>query len=220
MTSELLNIGSVLLVGCGLKLLALLIADAKRLRLLLAISLVLDVSFLSFGGLLGVSAQSSLWIVLGFNLILAAAYLREHTTLGFSARDKRLYAAFETLSPGHLRKVIRIAKPHQVTVPTEVITEATTPEHLLFVEGFRFEIHKGDQMSEAKGPAFVGEIAFLTAEPASATVILPPGTPYLSWDVNRLHALMRSNPGLKNALVARFSLDLAAKVARSMPLEL
>lgn len=213
----LFDLKTLILIGCGVKLLAVLIADAKRLRLMVGVSLVLDLVFLSSGALPLASPGQSLWILLALDLVIVALYVREHTTFGFSKRDKRLFEAFETLTPGQLRKIMRLADLHQVTEPLEIIQEAQFPSHLYYIEGFRFTLGKGEYQSEAKGPAFAGEISFLTGDPASATVTLPPGTPYIAWPVAELHSLMRANHGLRNALVARFSLDLAAKVARSMP---
>ena len=217
MEFDLLDIRTLILVGCGLKLVWVLSADSKRMRILVAAGLALDLAFLVIGDLVVLDGSAALWLVLAGNVVLALAFVREHTTMGFTKREKRLFSVFETLTPGQLRQVLRLARVHHVTSASEVIHEGSAPPDLLLIEGFRFQVKKGAEMSEAKGPAFAGEIAFLTGQPASATVIVPPGTPYLAWEVGALHGLMRSNPGLKNALVARFSLDLAAKVARSMP---
>lgn len=214
---EYFDIRTLVLLGFGFKLMASMIAGARHLRVLLGISLLLDAVYLTTGELLVLAATPSHWVLLAMNLLLLAAYLRGHTTLGFNQREKRLFKAFETLTPGQFRQVMRAGQMKTVTAPTEVIRQSTYSTQLFYVEGFRFGLQKGDQQSEAKGPAFVGEISFLTGEAASATVIFPPGTPYVEWQVAELHDLMHANSGLKNALVARFSLDLAAKVARSMP---
>jgi CRP-like cAMP-binding protein len=60
---------------------------------------------------------------------------------------------------------------------------------------------------------FIGEIAFLLGEPASATVTLEPGTPYFVWKQDQLKALMQSKPDLGNSLSLAMNRKLAQKIA-------
>jgi hypothetical protein len=78
-------------------------------------------------------------------------------------------------------------------------------------------MQKGEFLAKLDSPAFAGEIAFRNGVGASATVTLPPGTDYMVWSVADLRKLSRRNRALGNALIARFSLDLAQKVTNSFP---
>jgi hypothetical protein len=91
------------------------------------------------------------------------------------------------------------------------------PTNLYCVEGPGFELRKGEFLVKLDSPAFAGEIAFLNGVGASATATLPPGTDYLVWSVADLRKLSRRNRALGNALIARFSLDLAQKVTNRFP---
>ena len=99
----------------------------------------------------------------------------------------------------------------------EILTEGEVPANLYYVEGKGFELRKGEFLAKVDSPAFAGEIAFLNGVAASATVTLPPGTDYVVWSVADLRKVSRRNRALGNALIARFSLDLAQKVTNSFP---
>ena len=64
---------------------------------------------------------------------------------------------------------------------------------------------------------FLGEIAFLTGGPASATVTLSSDAECIVWNVDELHKLMKADAAIDIAIRGLFNHDLAAKVAGSMP---
>ncbi len=59
----------------------------------------------------------------------------------------------------------------------------------------------------------MGEIAFLLSRPATATVILEPGSVYFVWNTKALHRLLHTKPTLSTALSAVMNKKLAQKVA-------
>jgi len=63
--------------------------------------------------------------------------------------------------------------------------------------------------------AFIGELAFLRRQVASATVTLEPGTRYVEWPTQSLEALLGKSPGLRTSVDALFNADMAEKVARA-----
>ncbi len=210
---------TLIFLGLAFKAAGLLSRDETILRGLVLTGVFLDIAY--FALLPDPLVPSSVTAMVLGGLVLAGLYLviRERTTWGLTLREKRLFEAFRTLSPGQFRKLNRLGRTYQTTSPTEVILEGRIAKDLFYIEGFRFEVIKEGQAAEAKGPAFAGEIAFLTGNPSSGTVTLPPGTPYTAWSMSELERLMGRNAALRNALTARFSLDLAVKVAASMPME-
>ena len=62
---------------------------------------------------------------------------------------------------------------------------------------------------------FVGEVAFLTEENASATTLMAEDGELLSWDVEQLRQRAARDVRFRLALDAVISLDLARKVARA-----
>jgi len=209
---------ALLLVGLLLKVTGLWSRDESTLRWLVLAGIWCDLGFLVLDPGAILTAPILATVIVLANVVVIAAMLRERSTIGMPKRARALYKAFDTLTPGQFRRVFRLAELRRTTEPVQVIAEGTRMGELFYVEGFRFAVKKGTCEAEAKGPAFVGEIGFLTGAAASASVLLPPGTPYVAWDGAALSRLMARNPALKNALVARFSLDLARKVALSLPM--
>ena len=62
---------------------------------------------------------------------------------------------------------------------------------------------------------FVGEVAFLTNNNASATVVMAEEGELLCWDVNQLRSRAERDVRFRLALDAMISLDLARKVAQA-----
>jgi hypothetical protein len=216
--TALLQLETLILLGLLLTVIGLLSRDEMVMRGLVLTGVFLDVVYFALLPTPLASVPATISVLCG--LVLAGGYLvvRERSTLGLTAREKRLFEAYRTLTPGQFRKLNRLGRTYRTTAQTDIIIEARQPKDLFYIEGFRFNVAKSGQAAEARGPAFAGEIAFLTGNPASATVTLPPGTPYTAWSVAELERLMRRNAALRNALTARFSLDLAVKVAASMPM--
>lgn len=216
--AETFPLETILLLGLVFKASGFLARDEMVLRALVLIGILMDMSYYALLPDPILPSVFSNGLLLAINCAVLYLIVRERTTFAMAPREKRLFEAFQTLTPGQFRKVQRHATFHNTTQPTPILIEGQVPDQLFYIEGFRFDVQKGESTAEAKGPAFAGEIAFLIGQPASATVTVPPGTPFVSWKVEALKTLMKRNPALKNALVARFSLDLAQKVARSMPM--
>ena len=83
----------------------------------------------------------------------------------------------------------------------------------------RILIGKGGTAFPIAGPAFVGEVAFLTGNPSSADVTLPDGGTVVRLQLGPLRRQMARKPALSNAMVALFGRELARKVADSVPME-
>jgi hypothetical protein len=218
MVSDVWRLELLLFIGLLFKGVGFLGRSELSLRTMVLVGLCFDVAYLALRVEPVLPVGPALAVTLLAVLLIGVMVLRARTTLGMSPREKRLFVAFQTLTPGQFRRVWRLGQSLRTHEETVIIREGEQLGALYYVEGFRFDVRKSGARAEAKGPAFSGEIGFLTGNRASADVILPPGTPYIQWSEAELHALMRRNPALKNALIARFSLDLAVKVARSIPI--
>ena len=75
-------------------------------------------------------------------------------------------------------------------------------------------IDKGGTRIVLDPPAFVGEVAFVTHRPASATVTLAAGARYVTWEIGALRRLLLGAPSLGIGLGAALNRDMAEKVAR------
>lgn len=219
MTLEsLLRLETLLFLGLVLKAAGFVARDELLLRLFVMAGIAFDISFYALQPQPIMPSIVANAILVAINAAVLFAIVYERTTLALTPRQKRLFNAFGNLTPGQFRRIMRRGDMHETTHEVEIISENMVPSRLYFIEGSRFVIEKGGQAVDARGPAFAGEIAFLTGRPASATVRVPGRTRFSSWPVEDLRRQTRRSRALEHALVARFSLDLAEKVATSMPM--
>lgn len=208
----------LIFVGLVFKVLGFVARDELWLRSLVVAGLICDVIFYALHNppvWQSVLANTTLVAV---NFVLLVIILSERSTFGMSARDKQIYKAFQTLTPGQFKRVINLADHHLAETQTQVLTEGIASDRLFFLETDGFILEKQGVRYPAKGPGFIGEIVFLQGGVASASVFVPQGARYVSWSVDDLKRLMKRRQPISNALVARFSADLAVKLAQSVPL--
>jgi CRP-like cAMP-binding protein len=154
----------------------------------------------------------------GVNGALIFIIMFERSTWGMNDREKSAFENFKTLNPGQFRRINRAARWTVAPYDTEILNEGQASENLYFIEAEMFIIVKDGRSFTTKAPAFAGELMFLQGGTASATVIVPKGAVYAEWPVARLRKMMDKSQALQNALVARFSHDMADKVRNSVPM--
>jgi len=93
--------------------------------------------------------------------------------------------------------------------------ERKTPRNLWFLISGSATLEKNGASRRVMAPAFVGEVAFLLEQPASATVIFAAGGRYVRWPASELRAYMDEHETLKTSLEGGFNRDLALKLAAS-----
>lgn len=152
------------------------------------------------------------------NLIMIGVVVFERTTFSMARETAELYRLFPMLSPGQFRRLLRAGQAVQPLSDQALTQTGATPDDLYYIIEGPVTIRKGDQEAEVHGQLFIGEIAFLTGQPASASVSVGPGARYLRWNSAALKKLIDRSPKLHVALSAQFNKDLVNKVARSQPL--
>lgn len=208
---------SLIVLSLVLKALGYLVRDELLLRVLVTAGIICDVFFYALQSVPILPPLISSLILIAINLAILVIVVFERTTLAMSDREKRMFRAFGTLSPGQFRKLCRMGEFRTSTDRIEILREGSVPDRLYYIESASFALNKADLQADVAGPAFAGEVAYLTGQAASATVTLLPGTDYTVWRVADLRRASRRNRALGNALIARFSLDLAQKVTNSVP---
>ncbi|MEL7345645.1 MAG: cyclic nucleotide-binding domain-containing protein [Pseudomonadota bacterium] len=167
-----------------------------------------------------------LWDAIRTNAALAAVNLAmigvvvvERSTFAMRRDTRALYQLFPMLSPGQFRRLLRSATKLRA-METRVLTrEGKTLDEMFFIVEGAVEVAKGQSVSVIEPGTFIGEIAYLTKQGASATVSIAQGTRYLRWSHSDLDAMTTRSAGLRVALVAHLNLDLARKVAASQPVQ-
>lgn len=207
-----------ILLGLVLKVSGFLVRDELLLRVLVALGTLFDILFYYVQSPTIWGSVLTNTIMVSVNLSLITIIFLERSTWFMSAKEKRAFENFKTLSPGQFRRVIRKARWRVAPHETVLLHEGVRSERLYFLESETFRVHKQGTEYEARGPAFAGEIMLLQGGVASASVSVPAGTVYAEWHKADLERLMKKSRNLENAMIARFGHDLADKVRNSVPL--
>jgi len=127
-----------------------------------------------------------------------------------------IYPIFSTLPPGDFRALMKFAQRFE-TEHDEIITkEGVENTHLYYVLSGKMSAEKKAQSFELPARIFVGEVAYMTNNPASATTRLAKGSEVLRWNINELRKNSEKNDRFRLALDALISSDLARKVATAV----
>lgn len=208
----------LIFAGLAFKSAGFLVRDELWLRTLVLIGMGFDLSFyfLQTPAIWGsVITNATLLLV---NLSILVLVVVERSTWFMSERERIAFENFKTLSPGQFRRINRFARWTVAPYDMTLLKEGQSGESLFFLEVDSFQITKQGQDYTAQGPAFAGEIMLMHGGVASATVHVPQGAVFAEWDAEEMRRLMAKSQPLKNALVARFGIDLAGKVRNSVPL--
>jgi hypothetical protein len=198
--------------------LAFLLRDQMHLRLLMAVSLFLQgLYYYAIPG--GPLIDPLFWKVVSFlaNLIMIVLVFGGRLDFGIPADLRTLFDKISVLSPGQFRKLIKTSTRTSSGLAA-ILTEGEKPTHLHYLLKGEATLHKGTHQHAIQPDTFLGEIAFLNQGAASATVTLNEGAECISWKTDDLRALMRKDKAIDIAMRGVFNHDLAAKVAKSVPL--
>lgn len=198
---------------------AFLLRDQLQLRLLMAVSLLLQaLYYFAIPG--GPLVDPLFWKIVSFFANLGVILLVFGGTLDFGIpQDLRgLFDRIRVLSPGQFKRLVSQSRRVSLT-DAPLIVEGKHPDNLYYLLSGNASLNKGGVLRTLPAGQFLGEIAFLNSSPASATVTLEPGSECIAWDAEWLKALMRRDKAIDIAMRGVFNHDLAAKVASSIPME-
>lgn len=154
-------------------------------------------------------------LLVAVNLYVLWRLVEERTPFRLSGDERRLFSAFQTLTPGEFRRVMRVAEWRRTDRPVTLTTEDVPVDRLYYVLEGEVTIRKGERSFAVEPNTFIGEIAFLLGGNATATVEVAPGARFVSWPQAELKRMLNHSPKLKLAIDSLFNRDMAAKVARS-----
>ena len=120
---------------------------------------------------------------------------------------------FRNFTSRETRSVLEIATWHS-GVPNEVLIVAGQQEPVLYLlQHGRAEIIRNDKTIDWNGPgSFIGELRFVTGQPAVADVVFTTETRYVSWNTEALKKMLAKNAHLKTAFEALISANIASKL--------
>lgn len=205
-------------IGAALLLVAYVIRDELKLRVMIIAATFIYIAYYY------VAAPQPLWeaiitsaLMVGVNMWVLAQIALERTTLRLSDDEKQLFDAFETLSPGQFRRVLKLAQWRRAEDPEgTLLTREDEPSTSLFYvfEGV-ISVEKHGRQFRLPSDNFVGEVGFVLNRPTTTTSVAPEGVRYIEWDAAKLRALGIKHPNLGNALNALLTRDLAKKLKTS-----
>lgn len=120
---------------------------------------------------------------------------------------------FRNFTSRETRDVLEIATWH-TGVPNEVLINAGQRKPVLYLlQTGRAEIVQNDETVDWNGPGcFMGELRFVTGQPAVADVVFTTETRYVAWDTDTLRKLLKKNTQLQNAFDALIASNIATKL--------
>lgn len=216
MLASLLVKENIVHVGAALYLAGFLFRDQMMLRGLIVLGDLVYIAYFYF------APEVPLWggifwsaVFVAVNLAMIARLVADRTRFRMSAEEHKLHALLDALTPGEFRRLMKVGVWRTAAAPTVLTEEHRCPGQLAYVVDGTIAIEKAGKEFELAPPAFIGEVAFLTERPASATVALAAGSRYVTWDMSALRRLLLRAPSLRIGLAAALNRDMAEKVARA-----
>ena len=201
-------------IGSFLLLLAYLVRDQILLRAVIILGTIFYIVYY-------ILMEAPLWSALLWNvsfvvinLIMIVVIYSDKTSFVMSEKEAKLYQVFYTLSPGEFKKLLKIADWFDGSSEEKITTEGEIPSRLYFIINGEALIARDDKKFILGPNVFIGELAYLTKKPATATVKLTDKVVAISWKTTSLTKLLASNPQMKIAFDGLLNQDLAAKLAR------
>ncbi len=205
-------------IATAILLIGYFIRDELKLRVMIIVSSIV------FNFYYWLVPSPPLWdaVMTGFlliavNIYVLAQVLLERTTFRMSDDEKRLFDAFETLTPGQFRRILKIAEWRKAAKAHSIILtrEGEQTSRLYYIVSGTVAVEKGEHKFGLPAQNFVGEVAFVLDGQATATTLAPAGVRYVLWDAEALRELGEKYPALGNALNALLTRDLARKLTES-----
>lgn len=193
-----------------------LVRDQLTLRLLVLLGTICYIIYY------WLALDTPLWDAIIWSLILGAANLYmilvlafERTTFRMSDDEKRLFAAFDSMTPGEFRRVLKVAEWVDSDGEQPLTQENKTCDRLYYVLDGAVNIQKGERNFDIPPGSFIGEVVYFLKQEASATVTVAKGGRYVALPRDAIASLEKKSPGIRIAIHSVLSADMAQKVARS-----
>jgi hypothetical protein len=214
--NEVLLSDFLVLAAAGMFVLGYLIINQIMLRTMLLVGTALYIWYYA------VVDETPLWpaiwasIATGTaNLIGLLSLFYQRSVWAIPTKYRDIYVHFDILPPGDFRKLMSATK--RVTRPAghQLTTAGSRVNTLYYVIDGAVEVEKFDSRFAIPDGIFIGEVAYLTGNRASASTYLVRDSEVLEWDVALLKQRAARDPRFRLAMDAMISIDLAGKVARA-----
>jgi Cyclic nucleotide-binding domain len=150
------------------------------------------------------------------NLFHTVRLARARSLSDWSDEERYLQTtAFRSLPNESFKKLMEIAEWQTLSKGDVLINEHQDVERLMLVYDGTATVHlEHKPITYLRENSFIGEMSFLTGNPASATVKAATNMRIITWHKPQLYDLMAKETDLKNGLQTLFSYDLADKLSK------
>lgn len=115
-----------------------------------------------------------------------------------------------------LKRLLAFAAIREIAADETLVREGEVVKDLLYAASGVARIESAGRIIAVCGPGdYLGEMSFLTGEPATATVIAVKPMRLLAFDQRRLHAAIESDPTIRRAMEAGLNRNLVGKLVRA-----
>ena len=149
------------------------------------------------------------------NIYMIICLIYDRMAVYRDTQEQYLARVFNHFNPGMFRKLMATGHINKAGSITQLTTEGRHLDKLYFVIDGGLTIEKNGRMFDYTAGTFVGEVAYLTGMPASATVQIPKQASYIMWHHAALKSLTEKHPELNIRLEAMLNQDLARKIQYS-----
>ena len=159
-----------------------------------------------------------LWqsLFIAVNLVQIALLILERRPVFLGEEEMRLYRnVFSTLTPREFVKLVGIGEWKRSEEGDILLhQDKAVPQVALISRGRAGVELDGRHIAEVGPSQFIGEMGFLTEEPASANVVARLPLDYLSWPADKLREFLRDNPDIHVKVQGILGADLVEKLRR------
>ena len=154
-----------------------------------------------------IASATPLWEAIYVSLLIGIANIGGLTSLivrrsklAIPRAHSDIYECFSELPPGDFRALMRLAKRHTLNRDKQITFQGMPGSKLYFVVSGSTLVKKGSDAFALPPRIFLGEIAFLTGSPSSASAWLEEGAEVLEWEFSELKRKCDRVPRFKLAL--------------------
>lgn len=191
---------------------AYLIRDILYLRLLAILAAIAAVLYAIFAHEYSIGYwEAAIFLI---NAVQVAILIRERRNAVFNEEEKELHESlFKHFSSVQFKSMLKQAT--WVDAPSgEMLTEQGNPvvRLVLVVSGLASVDVDGTIVAYCKRHDFIGEMSFVSGEPATATVKTMLPTRYLMWTQDDLHKLLEHDDAIRVAMQTVLTKNLVSKL--------
>ena len=209
---------SLVHLAAATQIVGFLVRDQIVLRIMILIGTCLYIAYYY------VEPATPLWDAIICAVLMAAAnlymiirLLADRRPGLFDEEDLLIYGAIRQIAPGEFKRLMKRAHKGHAAGDLTLTSEGKAPEYLYFLLGGDVTISKQGSDGRLHAPMFIGDIAYILNQPATATTTLHTGGRYARWRASDLRAFLGKQDRLQNALEVAFNRDLASKLAGANP---